>query len=91
MYRRDCIWALVALLSLWLAIAFVIVKIWIMEQDGGIRMALAGGAAVLLILNTASVLALLRHYTTDKLHLYGLDIFYIDAMRAAKREARRVG
>lgn len=87
MYRGDCAWALVALVVLWLTIAFVFVNVCLRCDNGAILLALAGSAGVLLLLNTASIVALIRHYTTDKAHLYGLDLFYIDAMRRAKREA----
>lgn len=90
LYRRDCVVASLALLALWLAIAFILAEVWSMARDGSVRSALVGGAAVLLLLNTASIIALIRHYTADKIHLYGLDIFYIDAMRAEKRGARDV-
>ena len=90
MYRRDCAWAIAALVALWLTIGFVFSSIWMVQQDPNIRLALAGGAAVLLLLNTASIVALVRHYTVDKIHLYGLDIFYIDAMRAVKRGVQHV-
>lgn len=88
MHRRDCVWALAALAALWVTIGFVFIEIARRTADTNIVLALGAGAAVLLLFNTAAIVALLRHYQADKVHLYGLDIFYVDAMRAAAREAR---
>lgn len=85
MYQGDCAWALVALLALWITIAFVFYKVALGTADFNVVLALGAGASVLLVFNTAAIVALLRHYTTDKAHLYGLDLFYIDEMRAARK------
>lgn len=87
MYRGDCAWALAALVALWATIAFVFLGICQQCGDRNVIAALGIGGSVLLLLNTASIIALVRHYTADRLHLYGLDLFYIDEMRRAKREA----
>jgi len=42
-----------------------------------------GGAAVLLF-NTASMGALVRHYKEDKDFIYGLDIKHLDEMRGKR-------
>jgi uncharacterized protein YjhX (UPF0386 family) len=88
LYGGDCFWALAALITLWATIAFVFFGVCSVCSDQAIRAALAGGAGILLILNTASIIALVRHYTRDKYHLYGLDLFYVDTMRQAKREGK---
>ena len=88
MYASDCFWALIALITLWCTIAFVFFEVCRVCEDQGIRIALACGAGGLLILNTASIIALVSHYTRDKYHLYGLDLFYLDAMRLAKKEGK---
>jgi len=38
-----------------------------------------------LLFNTASIVAMLRHYTSDKHFIYGLDLKHLDEMRRAKR------
>jgi hypothetical protein len=40
--------------------------------------------AVILVLNTAAIIAMLRHYREDRDFMYGLDIKFLDAARAAK-------
>lgn len=85
MYRGDCAWALVALIVLWITILFVFIQVAKGSSDEKVTLALAIGAGTVLLFNTASIIALLRHYTADKVHLYGLDLFYLDEMRAARK------
>jgi len=37
------------------------------------------GAALLLLFNTASIIAMLKHYGQDKAHIYAIDIRHLDA------------
>lgn len=85
MYRGDVAWALVALLVLWLTILFVFFKVATSTASSGVIVALACFAGLVLLFNTASILALLKHYAEDKIHLYGLDIHYLDEMKRIKR------
>ena len=39
------------------------------------------GVGIVLLFNTASIFAMIRHYSGDKEHIYGLDIHYLDALR----------
>jgi hypothetical protein len=84
MYRGDLAWALVALLVLWLTILFVFYKVMVSSASSGVVTALAIFGGLVLLFNTASILALLKHYAEDKVHLYGLDIHYLDEMRAKR-------
>jgi hypothetical protein len=34
-----------------------------------------------LLFNTASIFAMIRHYSGDKEHIYGLDLHYLDVLR----------
>lgn len=85
MYRGDLAWALVALLVLWLTILFVFFEVLTSSASPGVVAALAIFGGLVLLFNSASILALLRHYAADKAHLYGLDLHYLDAMREPKR------
>ncbi len=35
----------------------------------------------MLLFNTASIFAMISHYSGDKDHIYGLDLHYLDAAR----------
>jgi uncharacterized membrane protein YccF (DUF307 family) len=84
MFSRDrtVAWLLVALL--WLCLAFVYFAVARYVDDGGIRLALAVSALVLLAFNTASIAAMVRHYRADRDHIYGLDLRHLDEARRAR-------
>lgn len=88
MYLRDCITAYFGVVLLWATIAFVFVAILGFVENPGIRMIMYISSAILVLYNTASVTAMVRHYTEDKSDIYGLDIAHLDANRAAKAAAK---
>ena len=85
MYRGDLAWAIVALVALWLTILFVFFEVATSAASSAVIVTLAIFAGLVLLFNTASILALLKHYANDKAHLYGLDIHYLDEMRRPAR------
>ena len=85
MYRRDRAWALVAIIVLWLTLLFVFFEVLPDTASSGVAIALIVAAGLVLLFNTASIFALVRHYREDKVHLYGLDLHYIDEMKKSKR------
>jgi hypothetical protein len=85
MYRRDRIWAFVAIIVLWLTLMFVFFEVLPDTGSSGVTIALLVAGGLVLLFNTASITALLRHYREDKEHLYGLDLHYLDEMKKSKR------
>ena len=85
MYRGDVrgAWILVALL--WIVILFVLIMSWPYIPDAGVKTIVALAAAVVLIFNTASIYAMVKHYAEDKDFIYGLDIKNLDAMHDHKK------
>jgi hypothetical protein len=84
MYQRDKLWAWALVIVLWITVLTVLLLSWPHVPDQGVRLALIVGAAAVLILNTASIAAMVRHYAEDKEFIYGLDIKGLDAMKARK-------
>ncbi len=84
MHRRDVqvAWAFVA--GLWLSIIFVAMATWDLAPSGAARVVLLIGGAAILILNTAAIMAMLKHYREDRDFMYGLDIKFMDAARDQK-------
>ena len=84
MHRRDVqvAWAFVA--GLWFSIIFVAVATWDLAPSATARVVLLIGGAAILILNTAAIMAMLKHYREDRDFMYGLDIKFLDAARAQK-------
>jgi len=85
MHRRDTVIAWAFVLGLWFVIGFVALATWSLAPSIAARIVLLIGGAVLLIFNTAAILAMLRHYREDRDFMYGLDIKFLDAAKAAKR------
>lgn len=79
MFAGDCRWAWLALAVLWASYIFVILKIREYAGTSDVTIALLASAGLVLLFNTASILAMISHYGKDKEHIYGLDIHYLDA------------
>lgn len=74
MYRRDLMIAWAFVIGLWFAVIFVMIATWNLAPDPTWRTVLLIGGAAVLVFNTASIGALVRHYKEDKAFIYGLDI-----------------
>jgi hypothetical protein len=84
MYAGDRRWSLMAILVLWLTYAFVFWKVMPDAAADGVLLTLAISGGIVLLFNTASIVAMLNHYAGDKEHIYGLDLHYLDAMKRPK-------
>lgn len=81
MHRRDVWIAWVFVLGLWFALIFVAIATWDLAPNGLARLMLLCAGVVILLFNTAAILAMLRHYREDRDFMYGLDLKFLDASR----------
>ncbi|WP_226934773.1 hypothetical protein [Pseudogemmobacter faecipullorum] len=88
MHRRDTTVAWAFVLGLWFAIIFVALGTWHLAPSTAARSALLVGGAVVLMFNTAAIVAMLGHYREDRDFMYGLDIRFLDEARAARRKRK---
>lgn len=84
MFIRDRIMAIAFIAVVWLAVGFVYFAVNAWVDDTGVRLALSVAAALILLFNSASMIAMIRHYAEDKQFIYELDIRHLDESRAAK-------
>lgn len=85
MFSGDRLWAFAAVITLWATYAFVFWKLFDgATTDQEVIQALAISGGLVLLFNTASILAMISHYKDDKEHIYGLDIHYLDEMKKAR-------
>ncbi|MCB1380073.1 MAG: hypothetical protein KDK89_17145 [Alphaproteobacteria bacterium] len=84
MYRSDVRGAWLLVVLLWIVILFVLIMSWPYIPDAGVRTVVLIAAAAVLIFNTASIAAMVKHYAEDKEFIYGLDIKHLDAMKGHK-------
>jgi hypothetical protein len=81
MLSRDRAMAWIFVVLLWITIGFVYFATDQFITDGTLRVVLTIGALLILIFNTASMLAMIKHYKEDRDHIYGLDIKHLDENR----------
>jgi hypothetical protein len=81
MHKRDVLVAWAFVVGLWCAMIFVALATWDLAPNGTARVLLLVGGAIVLIYNTAAILAMLRHYREDRDFMYGLDIKFQDEAR----------
>ena len=81
MLSRDRIMAWIFVVLLWITIGFVYLATDQFITDWTLRAVLIIGALLILIFNTASMLAMIKHYQADRDHIYGLDIKHLDENR----------
>ncbi len=81
MFNRDRLFATAIVAVLWLTELFVMFAVRQYMPGAATEIVCWIAAAVLLLFNTASIFAMLKHYAEDKAHIYGVDIRHIDAGR----------
>ena len=81
MFSADRAWAAGMVIALWVTVLFVMLAIRGLMGDPAIEAVCWIAAGLLLLFNTASIIAMVRHYSNDKAHIYGLDIRHLDAGR----------
>lgn len=88
LFRGDKAWALGFVALLWVAILFVFFAITPLVEDSNVKIAIGVAGAAVLIFNTSSIIAMIRHYAADKEEIYGLDIRHADALKKLKATGR---
>ena len=81
MFARDRLWAAGFVLVLWLVVFFVLLAVRSYMPNPNIEVVCWIAATVLVLFNTASITAMIRHYADDKQHIYSVDIRHLDAGR----------
>jgi len=85
MHRGDRAGAIAFVAALWGVVLFVLFAIWPALTNEAIRAILVVSGAGVLVLNTAAIAAMLRHYHNDKHFIYSLDLKHLDEMRQRRR------
>lgn len=84
MHRRDVLVAWAFVIGLWFSIIFVALATWNLAPNGTARTILLIAGGVVLLFNTAAIIAMLRHYREDRDFMYGLDIKFLDEARGRR-------
>ena len=86
MHTRDRWSALLILAMLWATLLFTYFAVPHGSFGSPIGIVLIISAALLLLFNTSSVMAMLSHYREDRDHIYGQDLHNLDLNRQRLRE-----
>ena len=78
-FLRDKLTAGALVVALWITIFFVMLAVRGFIEDKSVEVLCWLGAGVLLLFNTSSIVAMIKHYGQDKAHIYALDIRHLDA------------
>ena len=84
MFSGDRVAALIALAALWATLAFVFLAVMPFSGSREVMYVLAAGVGMVLLFNTASIIAMISHYSEDRQHIYGLDLHYLDQKNKTK-------
>jgi hypothetical protein len=79
MFGRDRLWAWGFVIALWIVLAFVYFAVSDFIVDGTAKIVAAIAAILVGLFNTASIGAMISHYSHDKNSIYELDIRHLDA------------
>jgi hypothetical protein len=80
-FSRDRITAIAFVLTLWFVIFFVLVGVHSYIDNRAAEIVCWIAAFLLVLFNTTSITAMIRHYSHDKYHIYSVDIRHQDAGR----------
>ena len=84
LFSQDRLMAGIFVVALWVTYAFVFFGIDQFIPEAGVRYVLLVAGALVVFFNTASVVAMIRHYGEDKHFIYEIDIKHLDEMKANK-------
>jgi ABC-type nickel/cobalt efflux system permease component RcnA len=80
-FAKDRLAASLLVAVLWLTVFFVMLAVRGFIADPTIELVCWIAAGLLLLFNTSSIVAMIRHYAQDKQHIYSVDIRHQDAGR----------
>jgi ABC-type polysaccharide/polyol phosphate export permease len=78
MFHGDRNWSLVAVITLWALYGFVFYEVMNMTGSFEATMVLGIFGILVLLFNTASILAMVFHLKEERAEIYGLDLHYLD-------------
>lgn len=85
MFSRDRAAAIGCVVATWAVYAFVFWRMMDQFATSGLTLLMLLLAGLVLLLNTAAIYALIKHYEEDKAAIYGTDIYYLDRIDADRR------
>jgi hypothetical protein len=85
MYSRDRWTAIAYVVALLIVLPFVLIAMWSHMPDTATKLVLTAAAIVLAVYNCASMLVLIRNYSSDRDFIYRRDVAHLRLLRAARK------
>ncbi len=85
MFRNDRLFAYALLIGAWVAIWFVVNQVAALGPSGIFMGLVYFSALALCVFNTASIIAMVKHYEHAKEHIYRQDIEHLDAIAVSNK------
>jgi RsiW-degrading membrane proteinase PrsW (M82 family) len=77
-FAGDRLWSLTAIVVLWLLYAFVFYEVKDYAGSSEVIWVLMISGGLVILFNTASILAMIFHLSEERDEIYGLDLHYLD-------------
>jgi len=77
-FAGDRAWSLTAIVVLWLLYAFVFYEVKDYAGSSEVLWSLLISGGLVILFNTAAILAMLFHLSEEREEIYGLDLHYLD-------------
>lgn len=77
-FAGDRMWSLTAIVVLWLLYAFVFYEVKDYAGSSEVIWTLLVSGGLVILFNTAAILAMLFHLSEERDEIYGLDLHYLD-------------
>jgi hypothetical protein len=77
-FAGDRAWSFVAVVVLWLLYAFVLYEVKDYAGSSEVIWALIIAGGLVILFNTAAILAMISHLSEERDEIYGLDLHYLD-------------
>ena len=94
MFGRDRLFGWAFVVILWVTYVFTywaIMVAWDSPSKGEVQIALIISGLAVLVYNTLSIGAMIKHYSEDLEFIYSVDLRHLDALKEARKQQKQKG
>ena len=94
MFGRDRLFGWAFVVWLWVTYFFTfwaIMTTWHAPSEGGVQIVLIISGLLVLVYNTISIGAMIKHYSEDLEFIYTVDLRHLDSLKEARKQRKQKG
>jgi hypothetical protein len=94
MFGRDRLFGWAFVVMLWVTYAFTywaVMATWNAPSKGDVQIVLIISGLLVLVYNTLSIGAMIKHYSEDLEFIYSVDLRHLDSLKEARKQQRKGG